>query len=187
MGTTRPGAKWARASPAHQPCRAWAGVAARMPALARPGYLLGTEPARDNTTLATQIFHSHRTMVHRHGRLMPSLSLGLSLSLLLLATSKWRLNPSPNLADRRWPPHLARSSVIIVASSSSVWPLLGYSVVTVASPVEPLRNRRTGATSLPLVIHIDASVCTRSFLPQRPPLPSSRARSSVVVVRSSHR
>jgi hypothetical protein len=34
MGTTRPGAKRARASPARQPCRAWAHVTAHVPALA---------------------------------------------------------------------------------------------------------------------------------------------------------
>jgi hypothetical protein len=169
-----------------------------VPARARPEFWLGTTPARANVTLAAQISipppHSlaraHRTGAH--GRHSPSLPRSLSFS--------WRLatkpvNPSPNPAARRPPPaaSLAGSQLGrrrgLVASSSSVWPLLGYSVVVVASPVEEPPNRRSGASSLPPVIHVAASVWTRSFLPRLPPFPSSRASSlpPVVVVRSSHR
>jgi hypothetical protein len=141
-GTARPGAKWARASPARQSCRAWADVVARVPARARPGYWLGTAPARDSITLtpAAQISTPH-SLARAHGRHSPSPSLPRSLSF------SWRLatkpvNPSglapvPPLADHRRPPHLARR----LAARSSSW-ARGLVVVGVASSRLLGRRRR---------------------------------------------
>jgi hypothetical protein len=83
-GTARPGIKWARASPARQSYRAWADVVARVPAQARPGYWLGTAPARDNITLAACRPNLNPPLT-RSGT-QPPLSQSPSVSLLLLAT-----------------------------------------------------------------------------------------------------
>jgi hypothetical protein len=82
--TARPGTKWARASPARQLCRAWADVVARVPARARPGYWLGTAPARDNITLAACRPNLNPPLTRSGTR--PPLSQSPSVSLLLLAT-----------------------------------------------------------------------------------------------------
>lgn len=172
-GTARHGAKWARASPARPPCRAWAGVATRVPARARPGNLLGTMSARVNPRRPRpQIPRGPASVTRSRTRRPHSPNPSLPRSLLLATVQT--LNPSPkspippsavgrliSLAAR-----LGRRRGLVVVGSS-LWPLLGYSVVVVASasPVSPLRNHRTvrtGASSLP-PLRSSTSVWTRSF------------------------
>lgn len=59
-GTARHGTKRARASPARQPCRAWAHVAAQVPALARPDFVLDTTAARYQPH--SPVPHCHKTL-----------------------------------------------------------------------------------------------------------------------------
>jgi hypothetical protein len=175
-GTARHGAKWARASSARPPCRAWAGVATRVPARARTGNLLGTMSARVNPRRPQAPNPLRPRLSHAVTHAAPSLSQSQTPSLprsLLLATVQ-TLNPSPKSPI---PPSAAGRLISLAARlgrrrglvvvGSSLWPLLGYSVVVVASasPVSPLRNHRTvrtGASSLP-PLRSSTSVWTRSF------------------------
>jgi hypothetical protein len=130
-GTARHGTKRAQTSPARQPCRAWAHVAAHVPALARPDFVPGTTTARyrpgplpspalpQNPSRTPQYRLSLASWPHSPVPHCRTPQYRLSLSRVL---GSWRFGDSggdKTLAATLWPPVTSSTAPPATASRSA--------------------------------------------------------------------